>query len=175
MAASGVSQHAAGESKPSARVHEVEKWFYDDAENIEAVNIHYACTPLGEVPDWNSQRATRFLPLIEARLRRKVLKLPVRILDANGGQLRDRYLLHHYFEIFADGDTHYSQLYTEEVVTGAGDLPASPEAASKLAGAPGSDFISPSASIESAPIPGTQPPPLPSKRKKARSRATKGK
>jgi len=40
------------------------------------------------------------------------------------GNSSDRYLLHYYFEIFADGDTHYSRLYTEEVVTGAGGLPA---------------------------------------------------
>jgi hypothetical protein len=161
MAASDVTQHATGESKPSARDYEVEKQFYDYAKNIEGVNIHYACTPLGGVPDWNSQRTTRFLPLVEVRLRRKVLKLPVRVLDANGGQLHDRYLLHHYFEIFADGDTHYSQLYTEEVATGAGDLPAP-------------HFNSPSASGGSAPIPETQPPPAASKRKRVRSKATKG-
>jgi len=113
-----------GELKSSARDYQVEKWFYDYADNIEAVNIHYACTPLGQVPDWNRQRTTRFLPLVGNRMRRKLLKLPARILDTNSGELHDRYLLHHYFEIFADGDTHYSRLYTEEVVTGAGGLPA---------------------------------------------------
>jgi hypothetical protein len=113
-----------GELKSSARDYQVEKWFYDYADNIEAVNIHYACTPLGQVPDWNLQRTTRFLPLVGNRMRRKLLKLPARILDTNSGELHDRYLLHHYFEIFADGDTHYSRLYTEEVVTGAGGLPA---------------------------------------------------
>ena len=49
-----------------------------------------------------------------------MLKLPLRIPDSNRGELNDRYLLHHYFEIFADGDTRYSSLYTEEIVTGAG-------------------------------------------------------
>jgi hypothetical protein len=57
-------------------------------------------------------------------LRRKTLKLPTRILDMSSGQLTDRYLLHHYFQIFADGDTLYSSLYTEEVCTGAGTIPA---------------------------------------------------
>jgi hypothetical protein len=109
-----------GELKSSGRDFKVEKWFYDYADNIEAVNIHYACTPLGQVPDWNRQRTTRFLPLVGNRMRRKLLNLPARILDTNTGELNDRYLLHHYFEIFADGDTHYSQLYTEEVLTGAG-------------------------------------------------------
>jgi hypothetical protein len=157
----------------SARHYEVEKWFYDYAENIEAVNVHYACTPLGEVPDWNGQRVTRFLPLVDPRLRRKTLKLPARILDSNSGQLCDRYLLHHYFEIFADGDTHYSQLYTEEVLTGGGNLPAPHEAASNQAEEPGSDFQGRSASSASAPMPEASPPTRASKRK--RSTATKGK
>jgi len=123
MAASSVSERVIIESAPAVRHYQIEKWYYDYAENIEAVNIHYACTPLGEIPDWNNQRATRFLPLVESHLRRKVLKLPLRIPDSNRSELNDRYLLHHYFEIFADGDTRYSSLYTEEIVTGAGGLP----------------------------------------------------
>jgi hypothetical protein len=170
--ASSVTQQATGELKDSARIYEVEKWFYDYAENIEAVNIHYACTPLGGVPDWNSQRATRYLPLVEARLRRKVLKLPARILDSNSGQLCERYLLHHYFEICADGDTHYSPLYTEEVITGAGNLPAPHDAASNQAGEPASDFEGPSASSEDA---SETRAPSQSKRKRERSKAEKGK
>jgi len=173
VTASGVTQRESGETIRSARYYEVEKWFYDYAENIEAVNIHYACTPLAEVPDWNSQRVTRFLPLVEPRLRRKTLKLPARILDSNSGQLCDRYLLHHYFEIFADGDTHYSQLYTEEVLTGAGNLPAPHEAASNQVGEAGSDSSAPSPSSENVLIPDASPPPQASKRK--RSTTTKGK
>jgi hypothetical protein len=173
VTASGVTQRERGENIRSARYYEVEKWFYDYAENIEAVNIHYACTPLGEIPDWNSRRTTRFLPLVEARLRRKVLKLPARILDPNGGRLCDRYLFHHYFEIFADGDTHYSQLYTEEVLTGAGDLPAPHEASSNQAREPGSDFKGQSASSAKALVPEASTPPQASKRK--RSTTTKGK
>lgn len=123
MAASSLSERVAVESAPAVRYYQIEKWYYDYAENIEAVNIHYAYTPLGEIPDWNNQRATRFLPLVESHLRRKVLKLPLRVPDPNRGELNDRYLLHHYFEIFADGDTRYSSLYTEEIVTGAGCLP----------------------------------------------------
>src|ERR1700722_5283576 len=122
MAASGGNQHVGAESTPSPGHYQIEKWYYDYAANIEAVNIHYACTPIGAVPDWNSQRATRFMPLGENRMRRKVLKLPARVLDSTTGEFRDRYLLHHYFEIFVDGDSHYSPLYTEEVVTGAGSL-----------------------------------------------------
>lgn len=127
----------------------VEKEFYDYADNIEAVNIHYVCTPLEGVPDWQHQRSTRYMPLVEPRVsapparsapalpsathpapprrRKKILKLPQRIPDPSTHTLTDRYLLHHYFEIFQDGHRYYSPLYTEEIVTGAGTLPlASP-------------------------------------------------
>ena len=56
MAASSLSERVATESAPVVRYYQIEKWYYDYAENIEAVNIHYACTPLGEIPDWNNQR-----------------------------------------------------------------------------------------------------------------------
>ena len=101
MAASRLAL-AKGDPKSSVQDYLVEKWFYDYADNIEAVNIHYACTPLGQVPDWNRQRTTRFLPLVETRIRRKLLKLPARILDTDSGELRDQYLLHHcYMDIEA--------------------------------------------------------------------------
>jgi hypothetical protein len=109
-----------GDAVQSVNYHRVEKVFFDYSEHIEGVNIHYACTRLGESPDWVGERATRYLPLVEPRLRRKELKLPIRIRGGMGGEFTDRYLLHYYFEIFLDGDRHYSPLYTEEVVTGVG-------------------------------------------------------
>lgn len=171
MAASGVTEHVGVESTQSTRHYQIEKWYYDYAENIEAVNVHYACTPLGEVPDWNSQRATRFLPLVESHLRRKVLKLPLRILDPNRGELTDRYLLHHYFEIFADGDAHYSTLYTEEVVTGAGSLPAPRDALPTSAGEVASDPDDRAALLENATIRETRQLPPTSKTMRTRSKA----
>ena len=125
--------------------HYREKEFYDYADNIEGVNIHYVWTPVGGVPDWENQRATRFMPLVQSpipqrsnfplpswgsnaqtpvRLRKKSLKLPQRIPDPDNGALTDRYVLHYYFEVFQDGYRHYSSLYTEEIVTGAGAQPA---------------------------------------------------
>jgi hypothetical protein len=97
------------------------KEYYDSADDIEGVNIHYLWTPLGGVPDWDNQRLTRFMPLVEPptpprseaavgetesaasmapRLRRKILKLPQTILDSESGVSTDRYLLYHYFEVF---------------------------------------------------------------------------
>lgn len=110
----------------------VEKEFYDYADTIEGVNIHYVCTPIDGVPDWQHQRSTRYMPLVESResppapLRRrtKILKLPQRIPDPSTHTFTDRYLLHHYFEIFQDGHRYYSPLYTQEIVTGAGTLPS---------------------------------------------------
>jgi hypothetical protein len=170
MAASGVAENAVVESTLSTRHHQIEKWYYDYAENIEAVNIHFACSPLGEVPDWNSQRATRFLPLVEPRLRRKTLKLPTRILDMSSGQLTDRYLLHHYFQIFADGDTLYSSLYTEEVCTGAGTIPAPRDDTSIPMLERFSEVTEKPGSAESALIHEIQAPPPASKKKRIRKR-----
>jgi len=118
--------------------HYVEKEFYDYADNIEGVNIHYVWTPFGGTVDWENQRMTRFMPLVRSslaespislpltdggthlsspRLRKKILKLPQQIPDSASGTFTNRYLLHHYFEIFQDGHRHYSPLYTEEIAT----------------------------------------------------------
>jgi hypothetical protein len=135
----------------------LEKEFYDYADDIEGVNIHYLWTPIGGVADWENQRATRFMPLVQLspslpldpstpiagatssslpRLRKKILKLPHRILDPQSGTLTDRYLLHHYFEVFQDGRRHYSPLYTEEVVIGANTQSAAPDVISEGRSAP---------------------------------------
>jgi hypothetical protein len=121
------------------------KEYHDYADDIEGVNIHYLWTPHGGVPDWDNQRVTRFMPLVQppsrpsaetpmrttesaasaaVRLRRKILKLPQTIVDPESGVPTDRYLLYHYFEVFQDGHRHYSPLYTEELHTGADAQPA---------------------------------------------------
>ena len=150
----------------------LEKEFYDYADDIEGVNIHYAWTPLGDTPDWDAQRVTRFMPLLRSpaqllgtepvsmppplasdsdppRLRKKVLKLPTEIPDAEDGSVTNRYLLHHYFEIFQDGYRHYSPLFTEEIVAGAVESPtpwqSETEGDSPQASSP-SQTIEPSAS-----------------------------
>jgi hypothetical protein len=126
------------------------KEYYDYADDIEGVNIHYLWTPLDGVPDWENQRVTRFMPRVQPptlprnkvpidmtgeavgpttlRLRRKILKLPQEVLDPQSGISTDRYLLHHYFEVFQDGHRQYSPLYTEELHTKAATQPATAEA-----------------------------------------------
>lgn len=125
----------------------IEKEYYDYADDIEGVNIHYVWTPLGSEADWESQRLTRFMPRVQSsssalgtsvpliaenggpplpRLRKKILKLPLQIFDPTNNTHTTRYSLHHYFEVFQDGHRHYSPLYTEEIHTN------SPVAASTL-------------------------------------------
>jgi hypothetical protein len=48
--------------------HYLEKEFYDYADDVEAVNIHYVCTPHGSAPDWENQRVTRYMPVAKAVL-----------------------------------------------------------------------------------------------------------
>jgi len=121
--------------------HYQEKEFHDSVDNIEGVNIHYVLTPLGSEADWDDQRATRFMPLVQLqtfprrdtpstgvgfsdppplRLRKKILKLPRYIPDLQSGALTDRYLLHSYFEVFQDGHRHSSPVHTEEILTSMG-------------------------------------------------------
>ena len=107
----------------------VEKSFHDYADDIEAVNIHYVVTSIGDVPDWEHYRCTRYMPIVNGRMRSKVLKLPLKIVESSDGSCTARYLLHHYFEICQSGDRHYTSLFTEEIDT---DLPeACPPAAAE--------------------------------------------
>jgi hypothetical protein len=79
--------------------HSLTKEFYDYADDIAGVTIHYFWTPLEELPDWENQRITRVMPPVRVpefgqsnrvtppRLRRKLLKLPVQIpAGSNGGR-----------------------------------------------------------------------------------------
>jgi hypothetical protein len=102
--------------------HRIVKWFRDYADDIEAVNIHYALTGVDETPDWNNARTTRYMPLVGRSIRMKELRLPQSISDAQGHQT-SHYALHYYFEVCQGGDRHYSPLYSEQVVTGPTDAP----------------------------------------------------
>ncbi|MBI3300751.1 MAG: hypothetical protein HYZ72_01535 [Deltaproteobacteria bacterium] len=53
--------------------HYLEKEFYDYADDIEGVNIHYVWTPLGGVVDWENQRVTRFMPLVQPSARQNLV------------------------------------------------------------------------------------------------------
>jgi hypothetical protein len=102
----------------------IEKSFDDFADDIEAVTIHYVCSPTGEDPDWDRERVSRLMrtenrgePEVEPRRRVRTLRLPAQIVT-KAGVATDRYLLHHYFEYWQDGSRHYSPHYVEEITTG---------------------------------------------------------
>jgi hypothetical protein len=92
----------------------VVKWFRDYADDIEAVNIHYALTALGAMPEWDRFRITHYMPLTDGQIRMKELRLPQSI-SSPSGEPSGRYSLHYYFEVFRGGDREYSPLYTEEI------------------------------------------------------------
>ena len=105
----------------------IEKTFDDFADDIEAVTIHYAWSPLGDLPNWDEQRVSRFMPEehpdeaeLPSHRRVRTLKLPAQIMT-EAGLPTNHYLLHHYFEYWQGGFRHYSPHFTEEIVTGTGD------------------------------------------------------
>jgi hypothetical protein len=102
----------------------VSKEFRDFADDIEGVSIHYLCALTVAEPNWDRDRVTRFMPLVEPGLRRLKLKLPSQIVEAQTGRPTSHYTLYHYFEIFRSGDRHYSQIYSEMIDTGAEETAA---------------------------------------------------
>jgi hypothetical protein len=104
----------------------IKRSFVDTVPGIELVNIHYTWTPLGQGPNWEAQRETRVMPrggtlvrgmggttideqgqavqtqsetiqIPDDGVRRKIIKLPVEILDSATGKYTDNYLFHHYY------------------------------------------------------------------------------
>ena len=104
--------------------HIVDKEFRDFADDIEGVSIHYLCAPVGGTTDWDRDRVTRFMPLVEPGVRRLKLKLPSQIVAPQTGRPTSHYTLFHYFEIFRGGDRQYSQIYTEILDTDAKEIAA---------------------------------------------------
>lgn len=99
--------------------HIVDKEFRDFADDIEGVSIHYLCVPVSADANWDRDRITRFMPLVEPGVRRLKLKLPLQIVELHTGRPTNQYTLLHYFEIYRSGDRHYSQIYTELIETAA--------------------------------------------------------
>ncbi len=93
--------------------HVIDKEYRDFADDIEAVSIHYLCAANGANPDWEKDRVTRFMPLVEQGLRRLRLKLPFEIIDPQSGQPVSAYTIFYYFEVWRGGDRQYSQIYSE--------------------------------------------------------------
>ena len=82
------------------KYHVVDKEYRDFADDIEAVSIHYVCAPGGAEPDWDKDRVTRFMPLVEPGVRRLRLKLPAQLVDPQSGLPVSAYTLSYYFEVW---------------------------------------------------------------------------
>jgi len=88
------------------------KTWFDPAPGIEMVQLHFAWTPPGQEPDWESAESRVMTPdAASPRLRTAVIEAP-RQLD--GGR---EYLLHHFFFVVRGTDWVSSPVFTEEIVT----------------------------------------------------------
>ena len=119
----------------------LKKEYFDIADDIEAVTIHYTWTPLGKAPDWSAHRESRLMAAgeylktgvgevskygpaapavpqhVHPKLRKKVLKMPNDIWDEGAGVWTGDYNLHYFYEMLQGGQTHYSPVYTDEIRT----------------------------------------------------------
>jgi hypothetical protein len=117
----------------------LKKEFFDTADDIESVTIHYTWTPLGQAPDWTAHRESRLMPAgetlktgvgevakygppaptvaqyVHPQLRKKILKMPNDIWDEAAGIWTGEFNLHYYYEILQAGQRHYSPVYTDEI------------------------------------------------------------
>lgn len=91
----------------------------DHEDGIENVQIHYACTPPGQSPDWSWGHETRTLFDLGGypRRRAKVLRMPREVWDMDNGWATPEYRLHYFYEVFQHGGGRWtSDLMTEEIV-----------------------------------------------------------
>jgi hypothetical protein len=119
----------------------LKKEYFDTADDIQDVLIHYVCAPLGLEPDWSAAEA-RSMPAgeilktgvgevakygpaapsvpqhVHPRLRKKVLKLPNEVYDDRLGAYTGSYTLHYCYEVVrADGSRQFSPVLTDEIAT----------------------------------------------------------
>ena len=134
--------------EPTAR-HFLVKDFYDYAENIEAVFVHYAYAVHAASPEWATAGHVQSMPLVlrpscsqdtdpselrswglstpaAVRRRSTTLKLPCQIINPPTHTPTNRYLLHYYFEIVQDGTQVKTAIYTEDIRTSSISAPATP-------------------------------------------------
>lgn len=118
----------------------LKKEYFDTSDDIADVRIHYLATPLGQEPDW-SQATVRSMPAgevlktgvgevakygpaapsvpqhVHPRLRKKVLKLPNEVYDPALGAYTGHYRLHSCYEVLRAGQSQFSPVFSEEIVT----------------------------------------------------------
>ena len=118
----------------------LKKEYFDTADDIEQVLIHYTCAPLGGTPDW-TQAESRAMPAgellrtgvgevakygppapavpqhVHPRLRKKVLRLPNEVFDPALGAWTGDYQLYYVYEVIRNGDRTFSPVFVDEIRT----------------------------------------------------------
>jgi hypothetical protein len=93
------------------------KTWTDPDDDVDAVQIHYMWTPVGDGAFFDGTHEVRWMTDAggEPRRRTKVLSMP-RAIWNRGGWNDDGYALHHYFEVFGRHGRWTSDTFTEEIV-----------------------------------------------------------
>src|SRR5262249_32034792 len=109
-------------------------------DDVTAVNLHYTTALFGTEPDWALRETrpmvanellrsgvgafSRYGPpaptrpqFLHPRLRKKVIKMPANLLDAQVGAWTPEYNLHYFYEIVRGGETTYSPVLVDEIRT----------------------------------------------------------
>ncbi|MEW6300212.1 MAG: hypothetical protein AB1671_21165 [Thermodesulfobacteriota bacterium] len=125
----------------------LKKMWLDQAPGVEAVIIHYTCTPLGQLPDWTFPHETRVMeknarvkqgfggttlaaedqvatiPVTERpalappNARVKVLRMPAAVFDPRTASFTEHYLFHYFFEVWQHGRSWGTPPVAEEIVS----------------------------------------------------------
>jgi hypothetical protein len=125
----------------------LKKMWIDPEPGIEAVVIHYTCTPLGWTPDWRLPHDTRLmeknamvkqgfggttlaaedqvatLPVTERpatappNARVKVLRMPASVWNPQTSTFDEHYLFHYFFEVWQNGRNWTTPPVSEEIVS----------------------------------------------------------
>ena len=125
----------------------LKKMWLDQESGIDAVVIHYMCTPLGGTPDWRLPHETRLMEknakvkqglggttlvgeeqvatlqvterpaLAPPNARVKVLRMPTSVWSPQTLSFSENYLFHYFFEVWQQGRQWTTSPVTEEIVS----------------------------------------------------------
>ena len=125
----------------------LKKMWVDQELGIDAVVIHYTCTPLGWPPDWRLPYETRLMEknakvkqglggttlvgedqvatlqvterpaLAPPNARVKVLRMPGSVWNPETSSFSENYLFHYFFEVWQQGRQWTTPPVTEEIVS----------------------------------------------------------
>lgn len=117
----------------------LKKEFFDPYDGIDDVVIHYTCSPLGTPANWTHNPESRSMPAgqilrtsvgevakygpaaprvpqyVHPRLRKKVVSMPLEILDGRTGGWTTEYNFHYFYEILTGAHRDYTPVVTEEI------------------------------------------------------------